>query len=1133
VYGRLRILKELAWSVFVDPVAFIVDRLRRQTPSADLVPLSQINPLEPAAGRWESTGNDPQFLVAGRPPRGWSLLRVCLQCDSQPGATAQLYFDRGSGYSEADSIAVPANGQPAARWIFLDGVEHLRFDPCSQPGGFRIDEFRIQRSLALWVKSKQWIAKRTRKPGSSPRGREHSVPSRYQAWLEVNQWNSRRRQVLQTRLESMKTRPVISVLMPLYNPPLEYLMKAVTAVRDQVYPHWELCLVDDGSPNSALPQRLLELSREDSRIKIHRREQNGGISRATNDAANLASGDYLAFVDQDDEITPDALGEVALYLSEHPDTDYLYSDDDKIDEHGRRFDPQFKPDWSPELLLSYMYMSHLIVVRRDLFGAVGGCRVGFEGSQDYDLALRATERARRVGHIPKVLYHWRVLPGSTALSGSEKPASYEAGRRGVEDALNRRNVIARATHPDWAARARCGIFSHEFTDDGPPIAILIPATNGIRKLKPCLEALTRTSYRNVEVIILADPEDETGIPVDLGSIPHQIVQVRDHDCGSSDVATHNLGVHKTKADFVLFLSPNAEVTTPHWLSQMAGYLSLDGVGAVGARLIDANGTIRHAGIVHSRSGRVVTAFGHYQSPDFGYLAYARVSRNYSACSAACLLMPRDLFISMHGFDTATLGSTYSVFDLGFRLLDRGLRIVYCPTAELVWREEDCSTGPKDVKHESTFKQRYRSRSDPYYNPNLSPDGSFSIAPRTYLSHPVSGPIKTLMVSHNLGLEGAPNSQLELAVGLTQRGVIDPIVVSPTDGPLRAAYETAGIGVRIEPLLNATPAHVSSYWSWIEELRAWIESTKAEVVYANTRLTFPVIHAARKANIPSLWNLRESEPLAHYFDDLGESVAAEALRCLHYPYQNVYVSRATMESCRQFDTHHNSMTIHNGLDRVRFTADLQRFPRPIAREQLGIAPNDIAVLLLGTVCDRKGQLDLIEAAAALPDDIFNRVRFFIVGDRPGPYSERLRKRTQELFSLRKIQLAIVPETSEAALYYSAADMFVCSSRIESFPRVILEAMAAGLPIVTTPVFGIAEQVVADFNGLFYVPGDIVTLAHHLKRFIEDPALRVQMGRNSLAVLDGLTDYDSMLEQYAEIIREAWMSGCARQPATSSV
>ncbi len=294
---------------------------------------------------------------------------------------------------------------------------------------------------------------------SPPKTIEKVLPP-YEAWLRVNAWNRRMRDDLIDRLSrEVGHLPTISIVMPVHDPPVEFLERAIESVRAQVYEGWELCIVDDASRNQHVRTVLERWRAADPRIRMAFLEQNVHISAATNRAAALASGDFLLFFDHDDELTPDAVGEVALFVAGQPNVDVVYSDDDKIDESGRRYAPQFKPDWSPELLLSYMYLSHVFVVRRALFESVGRMRVGFEGAQDYDLALRVAERTSEFGHIPRVLYHWRALPGSTASSGAAKPASLEAGRRAVADAFERRGIEARVTQPDFAVKGNLGIYT--------------------------------------------------------------------------------------------------------------------------------------------------------------------------------------------------------------------------------------------------------------------------------------------------------------------------------------------------------------------------------------------------------------------------------------------------------------------------------------------------------------------------------------------------------------------------------------------------------------------------------------------------------------------------------------------------
>jgi len=405
----------------------------------------------------------------------------------------------------------------------------------------------------------------------------------YDAWLEVNQWNSRRERLLRQRLSQVTNPPLISVIMPVYNPPIKFLEKAINSVREQVYENWELCIADDACADNEIRSVLRAWSEKDKRIVVCYRDVNGNISKATNSAAALAKGDYLLFLDHDDELTTDALAEVAVYICQHPKTDILYSDDDKIDTDGKRFAPQFKPDWSPELLLSYMYFSHLFVIRRSLFEELGGMREGFEGSQDYDLALRATENVRHVGHIPKVLYHWRVLPGSTASSGAAKPSSIEAGRRVVEETLKRRGINAKVTQPDWAIQAKCGIYELVFPDDGPSVTILIPTRNNVKVLKKCLKSLRLTTYKNYEIVIIDNESDDPETLEYLKQVPFRVIRIPNEGGHFNFAAINNQAVAQMQTDYVLFLNDDTEVRSPRWLSQMVGYLGIPCVGAVGAR----------------------------------------------------------------------------------------------------------------------------------------------------------------------------------------------------------------------------------------------------------------------------------------------------------------------------------------------------------------------------------------------------------------------------------------------------------------------------------------------------------------------------------------------------------------------
>src|SRR6266481_1008444 len=932
----------------------------------------------------------------------------------------------------------------------------------------------------------------------------------YKAWLEVNQWNPRRETVLRARLAELTRPPLLSVIMPVYNPPIEFLNKAIQSVVNQVYGNWELCIADDASTDPGVAATLKRWADHDTRIRVTIREQNGNISRASNSAAELAAGEYLVFLDQDDELTPDALGEVAAYLADRPETDILYSDDDKIDTGSRRYGPQFKPDWSPELLLSYMYFSHLFVLRRTVFVEVRGVRVGVEGSQDYDLALRATEKSNHVGHIPKILYHWRALPDSTASSGGAKPESFAAGMRAVEDAFDRPGIQSVVFQPDWAVEAKCGIFSHRFPHESPSVAIIVPTKNNLTCLRACVDSIEKTTYRNYELVIVDNESDDQATMDYLKSISHRVLTIPSPDVFNF-AAINNRAVAQLNTDYVLFLNDDTEVISSDWLSEMVGYMRMSGVGAVGARLLLPDGRIQHAGVVHGYYNRMAgPAFKLTSATDAGYLGYAKVARNCSAVTAACMLTSRRLFTNLGGFDEQAFAVAYNDVDYCHRLVAAGYRIVYCPEAELV-HQEGASRGFRDNPREpASYLKKYADKIDPYYNPNLSlADERFKIRARTAAPRNL-GPIRTLMCGFNLNREGAPYSQYEMTVRLKENGVIDPIVYSPADGPLRQNYEERGIEVLVttHPLMGVT--ELADYDVRIAALGRRLKDLNIDLVYGNTLQTFYAIEAAHQLDLPSIWNPRESEPWETYFDFLPRDISQRALQCFAYPYQIVFVSNATLKVWQPLNSRHNFMVIHNGLDRERFAAALRKWPREMARELLKISPAEQVILSMGTVCERKGQIDLVEAIGRLSEEDAAKTRCFIVGRCADAYAERLKSVLRALPYSRRSRITLVEETSDPALYYSAADIFVCCSRIESFPRVILEAMAAKLPIITTPAFGIAEQVKDNDSALFYPPGEVDVLARLIERLVESSVLRQTLADNTALALNILIDFDSMVD-----------------------
>lgn len=951
--------------------------------------------------------------------------------------------------------------------------------------------------------------------------------SPYAAWLYWNRPSSSRTEQLREDMAALTVRPLFSVLLPVFNTPPALLEAALASVLQQIYPTWELVIVDDGSTEAATQATLARWAQRDPRIRLLHEPVNGNISRATNRAAAAAQGNYFVLLDHDDLLTDDALAQVALYLAAHPACDWLYSDEDLIDMAGQRSSLRFKPNWSPEQLLAYCYVGHLVVMRAELWRQLGGLRVGFEGAQDYDLFLRASEQSSQVGHIAQILYHWRTAPGSTATRGDAKPQAIEAGRRAVAEALARRGLPCTVVQPAWAKARALGVYTPLFPDDGPSVAIIIPTKNQRRLLQACLESLDKTTYTNYRIYVIDNESDQADTLTYLATLPTRpqangsmvtVWRIPNPGAGFNYAHINNVAATRVRAEFLLFLNSDVVVSDPRWLSQMVGYLRLAGVGAVGARLLFPNGRVQHAGVLHGlHQGGVGHAFKGINRQELGYLLQAQVSCNYSAVTAACLLTPRACFLACGGFDAATFGVAYNDVDYCARLRAQGLRIVYAPVE--LYHHEGATRGYGDAPAEAAnLRVRYGSGSDPYYNPHLRLEGApfalrAGIVDWGSTNNRPQRPIRALFVSHNLNWEGAPLCQFELIRGLQKAGVIDPILFSPQEGSLRAAYQAAGIPVLPTPTPPLARHDLAQYLAQV------IRQHGVEVLHANTLETAWAIMAATQTQTPTLWNIHESEDWITYFQRYSLARPVEALQAFALPYRVIFVSQASHTVWQPLERLGNFCVIHNGFDDAHFQSRLGDLTRAAARQQLGIADDQVVLLAMGTVCARKRQHDLVRAFAELPAATVAQTRLLIVGDRPSPYSDQLHSLVAGLPPARRGQVTIRPETSSTAPFWRAADLFVCTAQTESFPRSLQEAMACGLPMITTPVYGIREMVRPGINAEFYPPGQIKALTAAIQRLITDETLRQRYAGHAPTVLAGSLSFAAMLAEYAKLFGEA--------------
>ncbi len=555
------------------------------------------------------------------------------------------------------------------------------------------------------------------------------ISADYAAWVIENAPSPEQLIIMPARVDSFKLKPVISIVVPVYNPPEDVLREMIQSVVDQTYPYWELCLADDCSTAPYVKSVLKEFAQLDSRIKPIFRAENGHISAASNSALAIATGEYIGLLDHDDKLTPDALFETVLLINQHPEADMIYSDEDKLTAAGERIDPAFKPDWAPDSFLSRMYVCHFGVYRKAIVDKIGGFRLGFEGSQDYDLVLRFVEHTDHIFHIPKILYHWRMLATSTASRTDVKSYARDAACIAIEEAMARRGEPGKVQLSELP-----GVYIPRYDLKAESlISIIIPTRNYGSVLDVCLASVfEKSTYQNFEVILIDNGSDEPETIEIIESWkkkePNRLLSyVYDIPFNFSNI--NNYAVTKARGDYLLFLNNDVELITPDWLEAMLEQAQRSSVGAVGAKLFYPDNTLQHGGVIVGLGGVAGHSHKHLPRDHHGYCRQAIAVNNYSAVTAACLMCQRKVFEAVGGFEDH-LQVAFNDIDLCLKIQAAGYRNVWLPHVHL-YHFESKSRGyednPEKIKRFQTEIEYMRSRwaetieRDPYYSPNLTRD----------------------------------------------------------------------------------------------------------------------------------------------------------------------------------------------------------------------------------------------------------------------------------------------------------------------------------------------------------------------------------------------------------------------------
>jgi O-antigen biosynthesis protein len=720
---------------------------------------------------WVATGEDPQFKIARSDGQkisgGWYFISAEVKFHEAFLQNPCIYPAYHGALDDQHKLNLqvsnPADWNAPSLILLSHEADYLRFDPSDNQCKFSLKNLKIERvnklQAAKFLFKRLWdrsLGKRKKlalltemlplllslkfralgeRLWSSYVGSTLNDYSRWVQAYDSQDLNQLRQEAIDAK--NLAYQPLLSILMPVYNTDEVWLKKCIDSILAQTYQHWELCIADDASTKKHVHKNLSHYAAQDARIKVTYREKNGHISAASNSALSMALGEFVVLVDHDDEIPSCALFEVAKALNQNKNLKLIYSDEDKIDREGRRFSPYFKPDWNYELLLSQNFVSHLGVYSRDLVNAVEGFREGFEGSQDHDLALRCIEKLApdEIGHIAKILYHWRAIPGSTALGLQEKSYAAKAAIKAVDEHLKRIGVKAAVE----GVVGRDGTYRVRYTlEEKPLISIIIPTKDKIDVLRVAIGSIQKIStYANYEILIIDNQSALAETKDYLSKISKQDnVHVFTFDQAFNYSAINNFAVTKAKGSVLLLLNNDVEVINARWIEELLSTALHKGVGAVGAMLYYPNNTIQHAGIILGFNGIAVNAYSESPRGHHGQIGRARLKQSMSAVTGACLMVKKSIYEEVGGMDE-NLAVAFNDVDFCLKLLSKGYRNVWNPFVELI-HHESLTRGPEDTPEKRKrfiaeieyMQNKWRDilDADPAYNRNLSLSGvQFALA----------------------------------------------------------------------------------------------------------------------------------------------------------------------------------------------------------------------------------------------------------------------------------------------------------------------------------------------------------------------------------------------------------------------
>jgi GT2 family glycosyltransferase len=877
--------------------------------------------------------------------------------------------------------------------------------------------------------------------------------------------------------------PLVSILTPVYNVKDIWLRRMIDSVTRQTYRNWELCLVDDGSTDASVRSVLAEVADSDERIRILFRGANGGISAATNDALSMARGQYVALVDNDDMLTCDALEAMVEAIVRDDFPDWLYSDEFKIDEQDRASALFAKPDWSPYMLLNYMYTGHLSLYLTETVRNLGGFRTMFDFSQDYDLALRVSEEPCRVTHVEKYLYGWRMIAGSGAHG--DKPNARLSNIAALQDAIYRRGWKGKSVPLPTANRV---VFDRN--DLQAKCSIVVPSDNA-ENIQNSIDSILKTStYGNFEIIVVTN----SMVITDLRSREENesvIWQAYDKPFNFSDKC--NCGASIATGEFIIFYNDDVRVVSPNWMESLLEYLALPGIGAIGPKLLYENGTIQHAGMVTGVRRLVGTAFHAYPGDTAIHFNMAQCVREVSLICGALLAMPAKLFRELGGWDSVNTPISHSDVDLCLRIREAGYSCIYTPYATLVHighvslAQEDAmarvTTNREKQKHDIYILKRFGSlvRRDPFF-PKAMRDLVYIDSQEEFIIGPAAGQARgrpdVLIVSHELTNSGAPRVVFDMAHALIELGSF-VVVTAPSDGPMRSKLEALGVQVIIdETLFLGQP--------WIKEFGRTFDK-----VIVNTIIGWPTVQQLQD-EVQTYWYIHEAALIDHIAD------SQPAFKAFLPQGRNILaVSGRTGEYLSKHEA--SFQTLQTGVHDIGASFPPQNMQN--TKVKFG---------LFGGLESRKGQDIAAEGFRLLPDKLRQSAELHFFGRTlDASFEESVRNSCRGYPNIYFNGEAKHPEYFSRLL---EMDVIVLPSRDDPFPLVALDAMSCSKTILCSHTTGTSWHIVHGKSGYIAYENNAADLCELFAMLISDAAARHVVRVGAREVFESLFTIDAFRTRF---------------------